>query len=1739
MNNAHLSQLGYGSTCRPSTRYSAVLLWMWPSSRMVGAVLGLLVCWVWTSAQAQTSVVSLSLEWSSTETDQTVAVAWGDVDSDGDLDLAVGNSRQPNRLYRNDGGVLSSAAVWSSVESDDTTSVAWGDVDGDGDLDLAVGNKLQPIRLYRNDRGTLTVVSIWSSIEQDATARVAWGDIDGDGDLDLATGYRLYRNENGILAQTSSWSQTDSGSPAWGDVDSDGDLDLAVGPRLFRNDNGTLTSAPVWSPVAAGGETNWVDVDGDADLDLTVGTCIFHNEVGTLADAAICTVGNVGYIEDVEWGDIDNDGDPDLVIGINALASSGSVSILVYCNVDGNVATSPCSSVAVPDAIWGIALGDVDSDGDLDVAAANYFRPNRLYHNESVVFTTDTLWTHRSTNGTVEVAFGDADNDGDLDLAVANWTGGNQLFQNEGDMYGSNPIWLSGAAESVAWGDVDGDGDLDLAAGSSLYRNDQGLLSDLPIWSDLSIQAISVAWGDVDGDSDLDLAVGSFNGPIRVYRNENGGLSSLAFWQILGVGSIQQIAWGDFDNDGDLDLGVANWYEPNRIYCNRGGVLEDIACWSASQPESTSSLAWGDVDGDGYLDLVVGNAYSPIRLYHNTAGVMQSDAIWSSVESDNTMSIALGDADGDGDLDLATVGYQRPVRMYRNDNGTFTNRAVWSSEQNSLITFHPESVAWGDVDGDGDLDLAVGRLGTLGMTETTTIYRNMRSDTTYATQAPILRVIGTLSSASADFISSARIWSDTTVPIDYNLFHPKGDPIYKVQGFYSLNGGGNWMPAVATSDTITMNLGSAPYPLVTVNSHIYKWDVFSSGIMGQSDNVVFRLTAIPSFEPTSNDVAGPYQYGSYMASTFPFRLRGTQVRVVDENSQPAPNALVYRLPVGTSSGGQWMGSNSAAFRTNLQGYLSGRGELRTGDQLVALAPIDVTEKYIFYYTNGLPTDSDLDAHTVSQSGVQTLTVSAENPLLLFNLDVSLEWDATNDSSFRAQLEQDLAKTSAALYDWSNGQVALGKVTVYQARDHWDEADVHIFASNQVRPVANRGGIVTETTVLNSPDLTEPITATRGEIRIGPVWNRYGDAGPIGDDWPRVLAHELGHYALFLEDTYLGLDAGTGLLEPVESCSRTAMSDPYDDINSEFRFRDPLWDAECGATLAELPDWNLITLAYPDLHAPPPENTGPGIMPFAFTEVTVMDAPATTRSLLVDDNIPLGDHDDELAGGRAYLVQPGRQIVDLGRPTLSSVKARGAYAGDQLCVFATAHSACGVLQNGTPAQLTLHPLWTPEIILTPINTTTLRIQVNDSGGGPLTAVIYPNGTAPQTVTLTSGVPQLVALNQPAVEAVVDIRGNTAQKRTITSYAAGSGPGRARSHDGPGRARSHDGPFTSGDGRVVLYPSLTLPSNVFMVLQTATTLPTPPPGRVPIGRSYQIRASAGGVDFAGASATFQYIGMEVLLSELAEQNLAVYYWDGTSWQRLHTILNLTQNFASAPLLGPGLYSLMSSHQVSLSGPGWNLLSYPLQEPQAVTQALASMDGYYTTVYGYETTDVADPWEVYAFGVPNWVNDLTELRPGQGYWIRASQAVTWFVADVPVAASADNTELQNPPATYYGLVQSSNEFTPTDGLAITAHIDENLCGQATTQIIDGQVVYTIDVFAEGSSNAIGCGAPGRTVRFQVEGKTSATFILWDNAEVRELPLAFAVGEHRLYLPKLFTREAEIGPTSLRPQYMPLVER
>jgi hypothetical protein len=237
------------------------------------------------------------------------------------------------------------------------------------------------------------------------------------------------------------------------------------------------------------------------------------------------------------------------------------------------------------------------------------------------------------------------------------------------------------------------------------------------------------------------------------------------------------------------------------------------------------------------------------------------------------------------------------------------------------------------------------------------------------------------------------------------------------------------------------------------------------------------------------------------------------------------------------------------------------------------------------------------------------------------------------------------------------------------------------------------------------------------------------------------------------------------------------------------------------------------------------------------------------------------------------------------------------------------------------------------------------------------------------------------------------------------------------------------------------------------------------------------------------------------------LTLYFWNGAIWTALNTVLDTYFNLASAPSQGEGVYALMASVKIPLYGPGWNNFAYSVHVTQPVSEALLSIQGYYTTVYGYEPTDTTDPWKVYDTGVPTYVNDLEVLEFGKGYWINVSQAITLHLASVVSSMAADVT-VPLLPATFYGVVQPGSGFVPTPGMEVTAWISGNSCGRAETMAVGGQVVYAINVLAEGDGEddrgtAAGCGAPGREVTFRVDSRLMEPRVAWDISRLWEVTL------------------------------------
>ncbi len=243
--------------------------------------------------------------------------------------------------------------------------------------------------------------------------------------------------------------------------------------------------------------------------------------------------------------------------------------------------------------------------------------------------------------------------------------------------------------------------------------------------------------------------------------------------------------------------------------------------------------------------------------------------------------------------------------------------------------------------------------------------------------------------------------------------------------------------------------------------------------------------------------------------------------------------------------------------------------------------------YTTYLTSIVRAGEELAPHTVTDAGEQRLMLQRDYPLILFNLLVSIEWDATE--AYIEQIARAVTLASDHLFDLTDGQMAFGNVEIYANAQHWADADIQVSTKNIVRPHAYVGGLLEEDTARI--------------IRIGRGWD--GQTGNSGAwDRPegyRTLIHEFSHYALYLYDEYVAYefdDNGNVLGEvpavcPVSSKDATdpeavrasAMYDGY--RATEFSaFEVPgLWSDACGETLhfqyAQQSAWETIVAAYAD------------------------------------------------------------------------------------------------------------------------------------------------------------------------------------------------------------------------------------------------------------------------------------------------------------------------------------------------------------------------------------------------------------------------------------------------------------------------------------------------------------------------------------------------------------------------------
>lgn len=399
----------------------------------------------------------------------------------------------------------------------------------------------------------------------------------------------------------------------------------------------------------------------------------------------------------------------------------------------------------------GVALLDYDGDGDLDLyliqggildapdpeSPEAEPRPgNKLFRNDSA----DGKWSFvdqteaagvGDTGYGMGVACADFDRDGDIDIYVTN-VGPNVMYVNDGNgkftdqtrkLKVGDPRW----ATSAAFFDADGKNGLDLYVVNNLA------------WSN-SIETPCVNYY---GEPDY-CSPNNYNAPAVDVLYTFGRLgytdATIRSGIEAGFGNGLGVTVGDYDNDGDVDIYVANDATPNVLWANDGkGKFEDIglakgcAVNGQGAPEAGMGVQFVDMNSDGHLDLYMTHLRRETNTYYRNLGngkfTDKTNTTGTSRASLRMTGFGMGihDFNHDGVLDLMVANgavqawkeeerfskdnaYAEPNHLFKGQKRGKNLR--WSLVQDQGVTASPiigtsRGAAFGDIDGDGDVDAVI------------------------------------------------------------------------------------------------------------------------------------------------------------------------------------------------------------------------------------------------------------------------------------------------------------------------------------------------------------------------------------------------------------------------------------------------------------------------------------------------------------------------------------------------------------------------------------------------------------------------------------------------------------------------------------------------------------------------------------------------------------------------------------------------------------------------------------------------------------------------------------------------------------------------------------------------------------------------------------------------------------------------------------------------------------------------
>ena len=383
-------------------------------------------------------------------------------------------------------------------------------------------------------------------------------------------------------------------------------------------------------------------------LTVTSGTPCGGASSFSFAPATTASIGSVTVPRGVAVGDINGDGFQDVV---TANVGSNNISVVLGDGAGGFGAaaiysTGPSSGPA------GVALGDMDGNGTLDVLTAGSGTGNVSIHPGDGLGGFGLRAAHAVGTAPTSVVVGDFNGDGKADFATANSGSGNvsvRLGNGTGGFASVVNYAVGTSPITVATGDFNGDGKQDLVTSnfssanvSVLAGNGLGGFAAAVNYS-AGTSPISVAAGDLDGDGNLDLAVANQGGIPGVSVLPGSGTGTFGLPTSYPGGVLPAaVAFGDFNNDGKSDVAAGDQNGPTVPILLGDGTGGFEYTRNFTVGTSPRSIAVADLNGDGRQDIVSGNYGS------NNISILLGTCITPEANvKGNDISIADGDTSPD------------------------------------------------------------------------------------------------------------------------------------------------------------------------------------------------------------------------------------------------------------------------------------------------------------------------------------------------------------------------------------------------------------------------------------------------------------------------------------------------------------------------------------------------------------------------------------------------------------------------------------------------------------------------------------------------------------------------------------------------------------------------------------------------------------------------------------------------------------------------------------------------------------------------------------------------------------------------------------------------------------------------------------------------------------------------------------------------------------------------------------